>query len=227
MSLEWPARSRAARPSSARSSSVRSSSVQSSFLAWSNPLAWWWGLLTLVSGVNIAVWFLLYREFREQPSGSLGSTSGIELMLLLCAAYVFGCAFRSLPSARGCPADLPVRHLAVERCRRTVGGNHRRDLLRGAVGDYSAPTGHDDGSRHHLERRVGDRAADPDRGMLLMVCGADHQLFGQRHRKFDMGRCVLRGRDRPLPAAAGVSMVRFARSLSSRSSGLPAIWRFS
>jgi hypothetical protein len=54
--------------------------------------------LTLVSGVNIAVWFLLYHQLREQPAGSLGgaSGSGIEVMLLLCAAYVFGCAFRSL-----------------------------------------------------------------------------------------------------------------------------------
>ena len=83
-------------------------------LAWSNPLAWWWGLLTLVSGANIAVWFVLYRQLHEQPTGSLGSTSGIEVMLLLCAAYVFGCAFRSfLPRAdvqriclfiRGCRA---------------------------------------------------------------------------------------------------------------------------
>ena len=55
MSLEWRARS--------------------SSLAWSNPLAWWWGLLTLVSGANIAVWFLLYRQL--QPTGSLGSMSGI------------------------------------------------------------------------------------------------------------------------------------------------------
>jgi hypothetical protein len=42
MSLEWQARSDS--------------------LAWSNPVSWWWGLLTLVSGVNIAVWFVLYRE---------------------------------------------------------------------------------------------------------------------------------------------------------------------
>ena len=78
MSLEWRAPSR---------------SVSSS-LAWSNPVAWWWGLLTLVSGVNIAIWFVLYREL--QPAGGLGTTSTVGLMLLLCAAYVFGCAFRSL-----------------------------------------------------------------------------------------------------------------------------------
>src|SRR5262245_38091364 len=65
-------------------------------LAWSNPLAWWWGLLTLVSGANIAIWFLLYHQLQEQPTGRLDIRPGIGLMLLLCAAYVFGCAFRSL-----------------------------------------------------------------------------------------------------------------------------------
>src|SRR5262249_25506792 len=71
-----------------------------SSLAWSNPVAWWWGLLTLVSGVNIAVWFWLYRYLQELQNGSLGSARNVELMLLFSAAYVFGCAFRSfLPRA--------------------------------------------------------------------------------------------------------------------------------
>src|SRR3984957_11018525 len=99
MSLQWPARSRS--------------------LAWSNPLAWWWSLLTLVSGANIAVWFLLYRQLHEPSTGSLGSTSGIELMLLLCAAYVFGCAFRSfLPRAdvqRICLFDTWLSSVVVGR----------------------------------------------------------------------------------------------------------------
>ena len=104
MSLEWRAR-----PNS---------------LAWSNPLAWWWGLLTVVSGANIAGWFLLYRQLHEQPTGSLGSTSGIELMLLLCAAYVFGCAFRSLlPRAdvqRICLFDTWLSSVVVGRSVATV-----------------------------------------------------------------------------------------------------------
>jgi len=62
----------------------------------SNPLAVWWTFLTLVSVANVAVWFFLYRELRRPA----GDNTGIELMLLLCAAYVFGCAFRSvLPRA--------------------------------------------------------------------------------------------------------------------------------
>jgi hypothetical protein len=104
MSLEWRARS--------------SSPV------WSNPLAWWWGLLTLVSGVNIAVWLVLYRQLHEQPTGDLAGTSNVELMLLLCAAYVFGCAFRSfLPRAdvqRICLFDTWLSSVAVGRSVATV-----------------------------------------------------------------------------------------------------------
>jgi hypothetical protein len=96
----------------------------SSALAWSNPVAWWWSLLTLVSGVNIAIWFLLYSQLHEQPTGSLGGTSGIEVMLLLCAAYVFGCAFRSfLPRAdiqRICLFDTWLSSVVVGRSVATV-----------------------------------------------------------------------------------------------------------
>jgi nitrate reductase gamma subunit len=88
------------------------------------PLAWWWGLLTLVSTANIAVWFLLYRQLQEQPTGTLGSTFSIELMLLLCAAYVFGCAFRSfLPRAdvqRICLFDTWLSSVVVGRSVATV-----------------------------------------------------------------------------------------------------------
>ncbi|MGC7974420.1 hypothetical protein ACP3WV_22755, partial [Salmonella enterica] len=59
-------------------------------LAWSNPVVRWWGLLSLVSAANIAVWLALYRQFHEQSNGSFSNTSGIGLMMLLCAAYVFG-----------------------------------------------------------------------------------------------------------------------------------------
>lgn len=97
---------------------------RSSSLAWSNPLAWWWGVLTLVSGANIAVWFVMYRQLREQPTGGLGSASGIQLMLLLCAAYVFGCAFRSfLPRAdvqRICLFDTWLSSIVVGRSVATV-----------------------------------------------------------------------------------------------------------
>ena len=104
MSLEWPARS--------------------SSLAWSNPVARWWGLLTVVSIVNIAVWFVLYGTLQGPRTGGLGSMSGIEFMLLLCAAYVFGCAFRSfLPRAdvqRICLFDTWLSSVMVGRSVATV-----------------------------------------------------------------------------------------------------------
>lgn len=93
--------------------------ARSNSLAWSNPLAWWWTMLTLVSCANIAVWCLLFHELRTRPAGSLDNTSGIDLMLLLCAAYVFGCAFRSfLPRAdvqRICLFDTWLSSVVVGR----------------------------------------------------------------------------------------------------------------
>jgi hypothetical protein len=104
MTLEWPVRPKS--------------------LAWSNPLAWWWGVLTLVSGANIAVWFVLERQLNEQPAGHTGNASGIGLMLLLCAGYVFGCAFRSLlPRAdvqRICLFDTWLSSVVVGRSVATV-----------------------------------------------------------------------------------------------------------
>src|SRR5499426_4231106 len=83
-----------------------------------NPLAWWWAMLTLVSAINIALWVQLYRELHSQPVGSM------QLMLLLCAAYVFGCAFRSvLPRAdvqRICLVDSWLSSVLVGRSVATV-----------------------------------------------------------------------------------------------------------
>jgi len=77
-----------------------------------------------VSGVNIAVWFWLYRNLQEPPTGSLGSASNVELMLLFSAAYVFGCAFRSfLPRAdvqRICLFDTWLSSVTVGRSVATV-----------------------------------------------------------------------------------------------------------
>src|ERR1700742_3326568 len=87
-------------------------------LARSNPVAWWWGFLTLVSAANIAIWIELYRQFGEQPSSEIG------LMLLLCAGYVFGCAFRSiLPRAdvqRICLFDTWLSSVVVGRSVATI-----------------------------------------------------------------------------------------------------------
>src|SRR5689334_23006901 len=97
--------------------------TRSKALAWSNPVARWWGFLTLVSAVNIAAWFVLYHSLLGPRSG-LGGTTGIHVMLLLCAAYVFGCAFRSfLPRAdvqRICLFDTWLSSVTVGRSVATV-----------------------------------------------------------------------------------------------------------
>src|SRR5262245_58684108 len=104
MSLEWQARSGS--------------------LVWSNPVAWWWSLLALAGGTNIAAWFVLYHYLRETRADGLGGTPHTELMLFLCAAYVFGCAFRSfLPRAdvqRICLVDTWLSSVMVGRSVATV-----------------------------------------------------------------------------------------------------------
>ncbi|MGB7037728.1 MAG: hypothetical protein WBD71_19630 [Xanthobacteraceae bacterium] len=99
-------------------------STRACALAWSNPVAWWWGFLTLVSGVNVTVWFSLYGQLSEQPAQSISRMSSIEVMLLLSAAYVFGCAFRScLPRAdvqRICLFDTWLSSVFVGRSVATV-----------------------------------------------------------------------------------------------------------
>jgi len=96
--------------------------ARSKSLAWTNPVSWWWAMLTLISGVNIAAWILMYRELHD--AGSSGRIPGMQIMLLLSAAYVFGCAFRSLlPRAdvqRICLFDTWLSSVAVGRSVATI-----------------------------------------------------------------------------------------------------------
>jgi hypothetical protein len=104
MSLETPARSRS--------------------LAWSNPLAVWWILLSVVSAANIVAWLVLYRQLQGQAPAALAGAAGTQIMFLLSAAYVFGCAFRSfLPRAdvqRICLFDTWLSSVIVGRSVATV-----------------------------------------------------------------------------------------------------------
>jgi hypothetical protein len=98
--------------------------ARSNVLAWSNPVDRWWGLLALVSGANIAVWCVLFHALRAGSAAGLDGSPGIALMLLLSAAYVFGCAFRSfLPRAdvqRICLFDTWLSSVIVGRSVATV-----------------------------------------------------------------------------------------------------------
>ena len=90
--------------------------------ALSNPVALWWAMLTLVSLANIAFWFILYRQLNS--GGTIGQASETGPMLMLSAAYVFGCAFRSvLPRAdvqRICLVDSWLSSVFIGRSVATI-----------------------------------------------------------------------------------------------------------
>lgn len=92
------------------------------WLAWSNPVAVWWSFLLGVSIVNVALFVVLHRHVRRWAleRGMLR----LELLIVLCAAYVFGCAFRSiLPRAdvqRICLFDTWLSSVAVGRSVATI-----------------------------------------------------------------------------------------------------------
>src|SRR5712671_2300315 len=75
----------------------RSARVMSfDWLTWSNPVASWWVFLLVVSAVNIGLWLLLERRVRREGRERRRGAFRVEVLVLLCAAYVFGCAFRSV-----------------------------------------------------------------------------------------------------------------------------------
>ena len=176
----------------------------------SRPLAWWWALLTLASAGNVSLWILLYHQFYVVPTSALGSAADVELMLFLCAAYVFGCAFRSVLPRADVQRILPVRYLVIERCHRPIGSNRRRDLVRSPVGNRPAPARHYRGSGHHRNCGVGNRAADRRCAVLLVVWSVDDQLPSQCRRELDMGHRLPHSWNSPLPAP---TRVRGHRSL--------------
>src|SRR5215469_9756501 len=63
---------------------------------WSNPVALWWGFLVTVSALNVALLIGLRAVYRANPFGAANAIFAAEPLALLSAAYVFGCAFRSL-----------------------------------------------------------------------------------------------------------------------------------
>jgi hypothetical protein len=93
------------------------------WLAWSNPVAIWWGILLVVSATNVAMFLVLRSRFRERLLRQRDRRH-IELLLFLCAAYVFGCAFRSvLPRAdvqRICLFDTWLSSVLVGRTVATI-----------------------------------------------------------------------------------------------------------
>jgi hypothetical protein len=94
------------------------------WLDWSNPVAIWWGFLLAVSAFNIVLLLGLRSAYRRNPFGSPSGALALEPLLLLCAVYVLGCAFRSiLPRAdvqRICLFDTWLSSVLVGRSVATI-----------------------------------------------------------------------------------------------------------
>jgi len=100
--------------------------------AWSWSVAVWWGFLLAVSAGNIVLFLLLAGRFRAQARNGGARWRALApwgeprviLWVLLCAAYVFGCAFRAaLPRAdvqRICLFDTWLSTVVVGRSVATV-----------------------------------------------------------------------------------------------------------
>ena len=93
------------------------------WLTWSNPIAVWWCFLIAISAVNVVLWCRLH----SCSKAAIGRSTGVlmaEPLVLLAAAYVFGCAFRSiLPRAdvqRICLVDTWLSSVLVGRSVATV-----------------------------------------------------------------------------------------------------------
>lgn len=94
------------------------------WLTWSNSVSIWWGFLVVISAANIAVLLWLRCHFSKTARGWRMGAFASEPLLLLSAAYVFGCAFRSvLPRAdiqRICLYDTWLSSVFVGRSVATI-----------------------------------------------------------------------------------------------------------
>jgi hypothetical protein len=94
------------------------------WLSWSNPLAIWWSSLTIVIALNVVLWFKLQAHSSKAMIRTSTGLLAIEPLMLLAAAYVFGCAFRSvLPRAdvqRICLFDTWLSSVMIGRSVATV-----------------------------------------------------------------------------------------------------------
>jgi hypothetical protein len=98
--------------------------MQLDWLSWTNPVAIWWCFLLVVSAFNITFLLFLITHMRNTSVAPRTAVFAVEPLLLLCAAYVLGCAFRSvLPRAdvqRICLFDTWLSSIFVGRSVATV-----------------------------------------------------------------------------------------------------------
>ena len=98
--------------------------MQLDWLSWTNPVAIWWCFLLVVSATNITFLLFLFAHMRKTSVARRAAAFAVEPLLVLCAAYVLGCAFRSmLPRAdvqRICLFDTWLSSVFVGRSVATV-----------------------------------------------------------------------------------------------------------
>ena len=94
------------------------------WLDWSGPVALWWSFLLAVSALNVALLLVLQAAYRMNAFGGPSRVFAVEPLAMLSAAYVFGCAFRSiLPRAdvqRICLFDTWLSSILIGRSVATV-----------------------------------------------------------------------------------------------------------
>jgi hypothetical protein len=94
------------------------------WLGWSNSVSIWWGFMVAVSAANIALLLWLHAHFPKTARNWRMGAFASEPLLLLSAAYVLGCAFRSvLPRAdiqRICLFDTWLSSVFVGRSVATI-----------------------------------------------------------------------------------------------------------
>jgi len=129
----------------------------------------WWGLLTMVSGANIAVWFLLYRQLHEQPTAvsvARPASSSCSSSVRLCFWLRIQGRSSGADVQRICLFDTWLSSVVVGRSVATVAEICFAAQWAMILHQLGAMT-----ERTPLERPRGDRAVDPHRGMLsCMPC---------------------------------------------------------
>jgi hypothetical protein len=105
--------------------SVESTVVVANENVMSSAVVSWWYFLSLLAALNIATWSVAAQALgRRQGSMSVESYTACRIQLVLSAAYVFGCAFRSVLPVydipRLCLFDTWLSSVAVGRSVATV-----------------------------------------------------------------------------------------------------------
>lgn len=66
------------------------------WLAWNNPVSFWWVFLILTTTINIIVWFWTFGFLRKSFTNENFLLRQRMSIVFLSGLYVFGCGFRSL-----------------------------------------------------------------------------------------------------------------------------------